>query len=258
MYANDSGGMMPMQMTGMPFMPRSNVGNAIAQDIGGVLYGQGMGLLVPTIPVKPDKYTTGETNFLGWGLHPYISDLNAFFCPSDTYTAPNRVPETLATNNVTVLGWAFQGYAMYGANYYERCMGYWHYYYPGMDYSQTAGNQNLASRGYGPIVNDRINLKSASERMYLTDQGFVYLQKGDTCWQYMMTQPLNHREGVRTMGWNALYLDGHVKWLSEGLLRNQATFRGVTTLYVGQKLTYYNGALDWYDSTFAGACNAMY
>jgi prepilin-type N-terminal cleavage/methylation domain-containing protein/prepilin-type processing-associated H-X9-DG protein len=253
MYANDSGGMMPMQMTGMPFEPRSAVGNVIAQNIGGTYYGQGMGLLVPQIPVKADAYTSN--NYLGWGTHPYITNLNTFFCPSDTYTAPARTQETIASSGVKVLGWSLSGYAFYGGTYYDRTMGYVHYYYPETDW--VSGKPvAMGSEGFNTIINDRINLKNASQRMYLADQGFVYLQKGDNLWPTMMQTPLNHREGTRTMGWNVVYLDGHVKWLPESLLRNQMAFNGSTLLYAGQKHTD-GSATDWYDTTFAGACDAM-
>lgn len=267
MYANDSGGMMPMQMIAtqttptIVFMPRSAVGNAISQDLGGYYYGQGMGLLVPQIPVKPDKYITAN-NLLGWGIHPYVVDLNVFFCPSDLYTAPNRLPETL-TNGVTVTGWAIQGRLNYDIitssdPFYERCMGYCHYYYPEMDYSQTAGNQNLETRE--PLcVNDRQNLKQASQRMYLADLGYLVTKGQTNVYSLAMRYPQNHQEGTRTTGWNVLYLDGHVKWQADYMIRNQQVMIGSTAETPSNLgLSAVNGALDSYNIAFVEACNALY
>ncbi|HEY1683982.1 MAG TPA: prepilin-type N-terminal cleavage/methylation domain-containing protein [Tepidisphaeraceae bacterium] len=71
MYANNSGGTIPVQMSSPPNrVPVAAYGPVISVSSGGTYYGQGMGLLVPQIPVKNTTYATNQ--YLGWGTRRFL------------------------------------------------------------------------------------------------------------------------------------------------------------------------------------------
>jgi prepilin-type processing-associated H-X9-DG protein len=155
-----------------------------------------------------------------------------------------------------VLGWGVTGIS--GTNP-ERSMGYVSYCWPTWDYTSTPAKNEMAS--YSSIVNDRISLKNAAQRMYMSDLGIVNLNPKDASFSYEMITPAAHRSGSKTEGWNVLYLDGHVKFITEAMLRNQiAPLTGKTPLYYAQteNLTKSGGPTASYWTTFASACNALY
>jgi prepilin-type N-terminal cleavage/methylation domain-containing protein/prepilin-type processing-associated H-X9-DG protein len=228
MYANDNNGMMPPQMTAGTGIaaryPTNGYGYTVATSAGTVFLGQCMGLLVEAIPLKD-----GTT--LGWGIHSYVKTLDLFYCPSDLVCATQREVVTLA-NGTKMLGWAPDVFNNTD-NFGYRCISYWNYYYPRWTYAY-----NVITNGYSPsvdemttipdLVNDKINIKGASARMYLIDQGYVSNPPTSIA-GLVASHPAYHANSGITAGWNALYLDGHVKWISDSMLRNTVIDSSGTT-----------------------------
>lgn len=258
MYMNDNKGWMPPQLTAPSATPRlaPKVANgpSLCQRAGGLEYGQGMGLLVEAEPLA------GLTTTLGWGTRSYVKSLDIFFCPSDTVRAPFRVMDTLA-NGGQFLGWCSSTIANSNGDGY-RCMSYIHYYFPRIDYSNipaiktVSGYRELDSwtSPYGPdIENYNFKLKGGERRMYLSDQGPVSNSTDSTinANQYNSNSAFHLSKG-KTAGWNVLYLDGHVRWVSDTDARTEET------AIPGESSTpLYRASNNGYPGRFPRACNRL-
>jgi prepilin-type N-terminal cleavage/methylation domain-containing protein/prepilin-type processing-associated H-X9-DG protein len=229
MYSNDNRGYFPIQMTLEPGgvrRPSHGFGPALCTYSGGKEYGQGMGLLVEAQPLKAANRT------LGWGNRSYVKTLDVFFCPSDTVRATNRVKETLA-NGAEVLGW---GAALITDNASWRNMSYWHFAFPKMSWKTPATPTDF-DKLYPDIINDRNTVKNSSQRMYLIDQGYPKTAPAASA-AAVFGYPALHRP----VGWNALYLDGHVKWITEADLAQRVV----------------GASASGYPYAFTRAANALY
>jgi hypothetical protein len=131
---------------------------------------------------------------LGWGRSPYLKTANVFFCPEDNQRAPNRTPAE---------GW-------YLASPTDFWMSYWYFYFP-KDY--YGGGWIDEVRG-----SDVLHRKNAAKIMIMIDQGYVPLEAFPPSLTYHRDPwPFFHGRGSPTkQGWNALYRDGHVKWVQRG------------------------------------------
>jgi prepilin-type N-terminal cleavage/methylation domain-containing protein/prepilin-type processing-associated H-X9-DG protein len=136
----------------------------------------------------------------GEGL-AYLKSNNVFFCPSDEVRAPFR-------NAVT--GW---GPAELTASVRIASISYWSYYYPHKSYN-TDGTLSWDVYASRPLwVNEKYNMKGASQRLLLADQGVMtHTSLGLAAKQRARDFPFFHKKG-----WNVLYMDGHVTFVPDSL-----------------------------------------
>jgi prepilin-type N-terminal cleavage/methylation domain-containing protein/prepilin-type processing-associated H-X9-DG protein len=141
-----------------------------------------------------------------WGASAskYLPNNDAFFCPSDFIRRPFRSKLTVPGTGATVDGWGFFNVVPPGSNI---AMSYWYHYYPVEGYLSTGP----LFRWPTDITTDRIYAKHASEKAYLMDQGWIAGKPAEVANEKAF--PFFHGTTFQTKGLNALYLDGHVKFV---------------------------------------------
>lgn len=185
MYANDNKGWMPVcyRLNGAKYLPSGNVGpNA--------------GLVDNNAP--PNSMRLLVQAPFGQAPSKYLQTPEVFFCPSDDVRRPTRSLMTMP-NGAKVLGWGYHYYTN-GSNT-NLAMSYWYWYFPQVSWSGGVGSK-LAKE----IVNDRVFMKGAGMKSFMSDQGYLALNAGER--QAEKDFPFFHKKG-----WNVAFMDGHVKWI---------------------------------------------
>jgi prepilin-type N-terminal cleavage/methylation domain-containing protein/prepilin-type processing-associated H-X9-DG protein len=156
---------------------------------GGLKGPYGIGILLPDQLTPP----------VGYGSQAYIRDNKVFFCPSDKVISEFMQPS----------GWARSSL---GLALSQNSMSYWHWFIPqevnnpstgaGISFGNYAGRQ---------IENDKLNLKGATQRAFMSDQGYIAAPPivpviNETNF------PMFHKDQSGG-GYNVAYLDGHVNWV---------------------------------------------
>ncbi|HTL28929.1 MAG TPA: type II secretion system protein, partial [Tepidisphaeraceae bacterium] len=96
---------------------------------------------------------------IGWGSQAYLPDNKCFFCPSDTVVKDFIVRAT---------GWA-KSSVFTGAG--QNSASYWHWFVPReVNMAGTRANAVFPLFSNKNIENDKLNLKGASQRMFISDQ----------------------------------------------------------------------------------------
>jgi prepilin-type N-terminal cleavage/methylation domain-containing protein/prepilin-type processing-associated H-X9-DG protein len=234
MYANDNkGGWVPERLRnfGSGATAWAGVTSTFGSDIG-------LGSNTPATSPPPNEITQGPMGASllvkrpagrAQGARGYISTPDPFFCPSDSVRAPYRKLGTTITpygDERGLLMWGPSSAAAIGSGLASQS--YWHWYNPSVSYYPSSGKLTdpLNGGNLAPallayrqsIMNDRINLKNAHQRMYWTDQGWMVLVPGDQAVLDANTYPFFHKKG-----WNVLYLDGHAKWISTDMALPEMT-----------------------------------
>jgi prepilin-type N-terminal cleavage/methylation domain-containing protein/prepilin-type processing-associated H-X9-DG protein len=146
---------------------------------------------------------------IGWGSQAYLPDNKVFFCPSDTVVKDFIVPTT---------GWA-KSSIVTGAG--QNSASYWCWYVPReVETSGTRANITFPAFGNRDIVNDKLNLKGASQRMFLSDQGYIALPTVGIVATLEAQFPMYHKDQGGG-GYNVAYLDGHVGWVRRSDMVNE-------------------------------------
>jgi prepilin-type N-terminal cleavage/methylation domain-containing protein/prepilin-type processing-associated H-X9-DG protein len=204
MYANDNKGFVPWKRrqigTGGPYMVTSTFG----PDVG-----------LPTATAGAAGAACLTPFPYGGASQRYIPNPDPFFCPGDNVRRPYRVRiASMAgkTVNPTVVGWGPtsvlniqpDGSTNQSSN---ASQSYWQWYSPDIYYPASG----VLSRSPEDVINHKINVKRAAEKMYWTDQGWINIIPGDAGTGALPNDriyPFFHKGG-----WNVLYLDGHAKWI---------------------------------------------
>jgi prepilin-type processing-associated H-X9-DG protein/prepilin-type N-terminal cleavage/methylation domain-containing protein len=188
MYANDNRGNIMWRFRGIASPPMPVAGNYVTSTFGptaglgsGATPGQGAALLL-----QPPR---GNSN------NKYLPNNDCFFCPSDTVRAPFR-------DKVTGWGATDVRFLTTGLG----SQSYWMWYFP-KDYYPSGGTLSHSPDDY---CNDKINRKDAARKIYWTDQ-------------YVPVPPANNTitdiyKNFHKDGMNALYLDGHVRFVAGSAL----------------------------------------
>jgi len=206
MYANDSKQYRPVRWRNYSNAqwPAPNVTPFNGTDIGGFWASPGIrkgayGILA----LFPERSTPP----IGSGSQAYFKSNEAFFCPSDEVIRPYIDPatgwgETWVTRTNIALG---------------RSTSYFEWYCPSeVNMSTHPAATTFPNWAAKKIENDRVNLKGSSERVLMTDQGWILVNTQSPA-LYTEQFPMVHKgKHERDGGYNALYLDGHVKWVSRG------------------------------------------
>jgi prepilin-type processing-associated H-X9-DG protein/prepilin-type N-terminal cleavage/methylation domain-containing protein len=197
MYANDNRGnvMWRFRAISAPAVPVT--GNYVTSTFGpsaglgsGATPGSGAALLL-----QPPR---GNSN------QKYLPDNECFFCPTDTVRAPFRNPTT---------GWGPSSVASFTTGLGSQS--YWAWYFP-KDYYPASG---VISHSPDDFCNDKLNRKDAARKMYWSDQ-FIPVPPADS-------SITNIYKNFHKNGMNALYLDGHVKFVPDSALVGYAVRNGL-------------------------------
>ena len=168
------------------------------------------GVNVPTAFNGPDRgnATHGISLLVappvGTARSPYLKTADAFFCPSDNARAPFR--NRVTTNGANQLGWGPSTVLNIGSN--NGSMSYWHYYVAKQGANSDPNLTNLER--------DRYFQKGGSQRMWMTDQAYIATQTSEEASAFNF--PFFHKDGA-----NALYIDGHVKWVRRDEVKGRMT-----------------------------------
>jgi prepilin-type N-terminal cleavage/methylation domain-containing protein len=152
----------------------------------------------------------------GGAAQKYLTSPEPFFCPGDFIRRPYRTKiTTMAGRAVSppVVGWGPtapaniqpDGSSTQSAN---ASQSYWQWYFP--DGGFLTGNTlstRIMNSHVPKLVNHKITVKKAGERMFWADQGYIEIAPTDAALA-KNTYPLFHKDG-----WNVLYLDGHVNFV---------------------------------------------
>lgn len=195
MYGNDNKQFVPARWRN--FSGVADVTPFFGTDIGGrnwISGGErgpyGLGILLPDRTTPP----------VGYGPQGYINSNGAFFCPSDEVVSKYIDPNT---------GWAQAWVTRTGIT--GNSMSYWHWFVPKeVNQAGTPANTTFgALYGGKDIENSRTDIKGASERVFLTDQGYIAVPSaGLPLTLETVNYPMFHKDG-----YNCAYLDGHVAWV---------------------------------------------
>jgi len=223
MYANDNKGYVPPryrsgQVTGgtaaSPPFPKP------LEYYPSVTWGSNVRLPNPTAttPVPAGELAQLLPPPYGGSQIKYLPNPDVFFCPSDTVRAPFRMPPTDPFTGVTypeLRGWGPNNNVAGG----PVSISYWQYYFPATSYDGTNGGNGAMNKVSSSLWNHRLSVKGAGARLQLADQGFVAGNAGQVATE--KTQPFFHKGG-----WNALYLDGHAKWVNDSDIRAKVLAAG--------------------------------
>jgi len=157
----------------------------------------------------------------GAGRQAYLRDNKAFFCPSDQVLRPFIDERT---------GWARSNVQIAAATLGNSCS-YFIFYCPKEvnQPGQAANGPTFAPDwAYKGIENGRLDVKRTAEKVMLTDQGWI-LVNGHASTLLTSDFPVVHAgRSDREGGYNAMYLDGHVKWVIRSEVMDRVPF-GTTT-----------------------------
>jgi prepilin-type N-terminal cleavage/methylation domain-containing protein/prepilin-type processing-associated H-X9-DG protein len=204
MYANDNNGYIPPRyrqiksISPTTFLPTTTWG----PDVGGgsaTVPWMGVSLLIAP-PV-------------GGANQPYLKSIEVFFCPSDFVRRPYR--KTQVFNGVKYLTWGPTGYGNTGT----QTQSYWQYYYPTWSWADALPSATNPGRNADSNINDRYSKKSATNKLVLTDQGYIARPTVAAEAPNEALYPFFHGNTPTTKGWNVLYLDGHAKWVRDDEVR---------------------------------------
>jgi prepilin-type N-terminal cleavage/methylation domain-containing protein/prepilin-type processing-associated H-X9-DG protein len=125
----------------------------------------------------------------------YLKNNECFFCPSDNARRPFRDPVT---------GWGQQSLGIAGQPTIPRAMSYWEWYYPVIAYPTGP----VPVRTDPEYANGNLKVRHPAKKAVMADQGWISGPADDPLLQN--TYPFFHKSG-----YNALYVDGHVKWVNK-------------------------------------------
>ena len=169
-------------------------------------------------PVPPGEMAQLVPPPYGGARSKYLPNCDVFFCPSDTVRAPFRIPPTDPDTGQVypeLRGWGPQNTVAGGTV----SMSYWQFYFPETSYDGPLGGAGAMNRVHPSLWNHKLSVKGAAQRLQLADQGFVAGNAGQVAAE--RTNPFFHKAG-----WNALYLDGHAKWVNESDVRPKVVAAG--------------------------------
>jgi prepilin-type N-terminal cleavage/methylation domain-containing protein/prepilin-type processing-associated H-X9-DG protein len=152
----------------------------------------GLGMLLPQRSTPP----------VGFGGQAYLTDNKIFFCPSDKVVADFIDKST---------GWARSSLMISPATRFS--MSYWHWYVTSAVNKPGSRANSLFSNYAGKdLENDKLNLKGASNRAFISDQGYIAVPSAGVAATLEQTFPMYHKDASGG-GYNVGYLDGHVQWI---------------------------------------------
>jgi prepilin-type processing-associated H-X9-DG protein len=158
----------------------------------------GLGLLLPP------PYGTNR---------PYLKNPDVFFCPSDDVRRPFRAQWRWRT----IWGGDDRTYFMYAVQTLADLsnpaatgdmISYWQWFFP--DRGWTGSGTWVSPPP--EIVNMKISKKGAAAKVTMSDQGYIAALPAHA--QNEKDYPFFHKAG-----WNCLYLDGHVKWVTVSMAK---------------------------------------
>jgi prepilin-type N-terminal cleavage/methylation domain-containing protein/prepilin-type processing-associated H-X9-DG protein len=210
MYAQDSQGYVP------PRFRRGIVPPATAQAYHpSVTWGANVTMpnATTTPPVPAGGYTLYVPQPYGAARSKYLPNCDVFFCPSDSVRAPFRQPAKDWETGVVypdLMGWGPIDTSSFTA--VNPSISYWQFYFPPTSFDAGMGTTAPLNKVKSDLWNHKLSVKGAGARLQLADQGFVAGNAGQVATERLY--PFFHKGG-----WNALYLDGHAKWVNESDIR---------------------------------------
>jgi prepilin-type N-terminal cleavage/methylation domain-containing protein/prepilin-type processing-associated H-X9-DG protein len=126
----------------------------------------------------------------------YLPNNDVFFCPGDLVRAPLR--------QETKGWWGPANQDGSGAS----SMSYWYYYYPEAEYALANGNIAPGPQDYYAAENYKMTVKRPAEKVMFTDQFLPKNWNASNSAAIRASYQSFHKEG-----YNALYADGHVKFI---------------------------------------------
>jgi prepilin-type N-terminal cleavage/methylation domain-containing protein/prepilin-type processing-associated H-X9-DG protein len=215
MYANDNRGYVP---------PRFRSGDPNNGEFASLPPGYypsvtwGPNVRIPTmgsgyagLPVPPGEMAQLVPPPYGGASAKYLPNCDPFFCPSDTIRAPYRKPPTDWTTGQVypnLRGWGPQTIGGGGS----LSMSYWQFYFPPTSYDGTLNGAGAMNKVDPSLWNHKLSAKGAAAKLQLADQGYIAAAPSQVPSE--QANPFFHKGG-----WNALYLDGHAKWVNEADVR---------------------------------------
>jgi prepilin-type N-terminal cleavage/methylation domain-containing protein len=169
-------------------------------DVGGTIAGVGANGLQSLLP---EQLTPPR----GSGRQAYLTSNKVFFCPSDEVLRPFIDERT---------GWAKANVTLVPAATLGNSCSYFIYYAP-KEVDQTGARANGAA--FRPdwagrnIANSRLDVPGASEKVLLSDQGWILVTGHAPSLLTTSFPPVHAGKTDREGGYNALYLDAHVQWV---------------------------------------------
>jgi prepilin-type N-terminal cleavage/methylation domain-containing protein/prepilin-type processing-associated H-X9-DG protein len=209
MYANDNGGKVPPRYR--QATPTSGPNKGRNGYYPTITWGQNVSVGDDTVnPKRPaEGYALLVPAPVGAAGSKYLPNTNPFYCPADTVREPTRKP--VVVNGAVYPGWADYVLGTMGG---PLSISYWQYYFPSPSVDSGGFYHDLDARRW---TNDRIGVKNAAQKLQTIDQGYIAVVNGQLNLNNVSvrTLPFMHRTGatIESSGWNALYLDGHVKWV---------------------------------------------
>ena len=214
-YAHDSKGYVPPRF-------RRGIVNGVHAYYPSVTWGPNVTLPDNTLtPPRPGGgYAMYVSQPYGAAKSKYLPNCDVFFCPSDSVRRPFRQPvKDWETGTVypDLQGWGpIDTSSFTGVN---PSISYWQFYFPQTSFDAAMGAAAPLNPVKQDLWNHKLTVKGAGARLQLADQGFVAGNAGQVASERLF--PFFHKGG-----WNALYLDGHAKWVNESDVRPKVKAAG--------------------------------